>query len=59
MQIIKAKKEKCSYIEGSHEALQKLSTLQNPKYILTNGDPRIQEYTAETQNFLEFFDSIF
>jgi len=26
---------------------------------LTNGDPRIQEYKAETQNFLEFFDSIF
>ena len=59
MQIIKAKEEKCSYIEGSHEALQKLSALQNPKYILTNGDPRIQEYKAETQNFLEFFDSIF
>ena len=59
MQIIKEKEEKCSYLEGSYEALQKLSAIQNPKYILTNGDPRIQEYKAEAQNFLEFFDSIF
>ena len=59
MQIIKEKEEKCFYIKGSYEALQKLSALQNPKHILTNGDPRIQEYKAETQNFLEFFDSIF
>ena len=59
MQIIKEKEEKCSYIEGSYESLQRLSTLENPKYILTNGDPRIQEYKAETNNFLEFFDSIF
>ena len=59
MQIIKAKEEKCSYLEGSHEALQKLSVLKNPKYILTNGDPRVQEYKAEIQDFLKFFDSIF
>ena len=59
MQIIKEKEEKCSYIEGSYEALQKLSAIQNSKYILTNGHPRIQEYKAEAQNFLEFFDSIF
>ena len=59
MQIFKEKTERCSYLGGSHEALQRLSTLKNPKYILTNGDPRIQEYKAETQNFLEFFDSIF
>ena len=59
MQIFKEKTERCSYLEGSYEALQRLSTLKNPKYILTNGDPRIQEYKAETQNFLEFFDSIF
>ena len=59
MQIFQEKEERCSYLAGSHEALQKLSTLKNPKYILTNGDPRIQEYKAETQNFLEFFDSIF
>ena len=59
IEIIKEKEEKCSYIEGSYEALQRLSTLENPKYILTNGDPRIQEYKAETNNFLEFFDSIF
>ena len=30
MQIIKEKEEKCSYLEGSHEALQRLSTLKNP-----------------------------
>ena len=59
IEIIKEKEEKCSYLEGSYEALQRLSTLENPKYILTNGDPRIQEYKAETNNFLEFFDSIF
>ena len=59
MQIFREKTERCSYLGGSYEALQRLSTLKNPKYILTNGDPRIQEYKAETQNFLEFFDSIF
>ena len=59
MQIFKEKTERCSYLVGSYEALQRLSTLKNPKYILTNGDPRIQDYKAETQNFLEFFDSIF
>ena len=58
MQIFKEKTERCSYLRGSYEALQRLSTLKNPKYILTNGDPRIQDYKAETQNFLEFFDSI-
>ena len=59
MEIIREQEEKCSYLEGSYEALQRLSTMQNPKHILTNGDPRAQEYKAETQNFLEFFDSIF
>ncbi len=59
MQIFQEKEERCSYLAGSYEALQRLSTLKNPKYILTNGDPRIQEYKAEAQNFLEFFDSIF
>ena len=59
MQIIKDQEEKCSYLEGSYEALQRLSALKNPKHILTNGDPRAQEYKAETQGFLEFFDSIF
>ena len=48
MQIIKEQKEKCSYLEGSYEALQRLSTLKNPKYILTNGDPRIQESVSYT-----------
>ena len=59
MQIIKEKEEKCSYLDGAYEALQRLSVLKSPKHILTNGDPRIQEYKAETQDFLEFFDSIF
>ena len=59
IQIFQEKEERCSYLAGSYDALQRLSTLKNPKYILTNGDPRIQEYKAETQNFLEFFDSIF
>ena len=59
MEIIREQEEKCSFLEGSYKALQRLSTLKNPKYILTNGDPRIQEYKAETQNFLEFFNSIF
>ena len=59
MEIIREQEEKCSFLEGSYEALQRLSTLKNPKYILTNGDPRIQEYKAETQKFLEFFNSIF
>ena len=59
MKIIKEQEEKCAYLEGSYEALQRLSTLKNPMHILTNGDPRAQEYKAETQNFLEFFDSIF
>ena len=59
MQIIKAKEEKCSYLEGSHQALQRLSILKNPMHIVTNGDPRVQEYKAEIQDFLKFFDSIF
>ena len=59
MKIIKEQEEKCSYLEGSYEALQRLSTLNNRMHIVTNGDPRVQEYKAETQNFLEFFDSIF
>ena len=59
MQIIKAKEERCSYLKGSNEALQRLSILKNPKHILTNGDPRVQEYKAEIQDFLKFFDSIF
>ena len=59
IQIIKAKEERCSYLKGSNEALQKLSVLKNPKHILTNGDPRVQEYKAEIQDFLKFFDSIF
>ncbi len=59
MEIIRAKEEKCSYLEGSHDALQKLSVFKNPKHILTNGDPRVQEYKSEIQDFLKFFDSIF
>lgn len=59
MEVIKEKEEKPSFLKGSLEALQKLSALKNPKHILTNGDPRLQEYKAEAQNFLQFFDSIF
>jgi len=59
MNIIKEKEEKCSYLEGSFEALTKLSILKNSMHILTNGDPRIQQYKAESQDFLQFFDSIF
>ena len=35
MEIIREQEEKCSYLEGSYEALQRLSTLKNPKHILT------------------------
>ena len=59
MQIIKEKKESCSYLKGSYEALQRLSSLKNSKHILTNGDPRLQEYKAKTLGFLKFVDSIF
>ena len=59
MQIFQEKEERCSYLAGSYEALQRLSTLKNPKYILTNGDPRVQEYKAQSQDFSGFFDSIF
>ena len=59
LEIIKKHEEKCSFLDGSLAALQRLSTLKNPRYLLTNGDPRLQEYKAETLNFLEFFDSIF
>ena len=59
MNIIKEKEEKCSYLEGSFEALTKLSILKNPMHILTNGDPRVQQYKAESEDFLQFFDSIF
>tara|TARA_B100000287_G_scaffold434941_1_gene501045 strand:+ start:411 stop:1061 length:651 start_codon:yes stop_codon:yes gene_type:complete len=59
LEIFKKQDEKCAFLNGSLEALRKLSTLNNPKHILTNGDPRLQEYKAEAQKFLKFFDSIF
>ena len=59
MNIIKEKEEKCAFLEGSFEALTKLSVLRNPMHILTNGDPRVQQYKAESEDFLQFFDSIF
>jgi len=59
MNIIKEKEEKCAFLEGSFEALNKLSILKNPMHILTNGDPRVQQYKAESEDFLQFFDSIF
>ena len=30
--------------------------LNNPKYILTNGDPRLFGFKTETESFLKFFD---
>jgi putative hydrolase of the HAD superfamily len=57
LQIIKSQKEKCSFLDGSLEALKRLSKLPNPKFILTNGDPRLFEYKAESEKFLQFFDS--
>ena len=57
LEIIKSQDEKCSFLDGSFEALTKLSTLSNPKYILTNGDPRLFAYKAESEKFLHFFDS--
>jgi len=57
LQIIKAQDEKCSFLDGALEALNKLSKLPNPKFILTNGDPRLFAYKAESEKFLQFFDS--
>ena len=57
LEIIKTQKEKCSFLEGSLEALNRLSKLPNPKFILTNGDPRLFEYKAESEKFLQFFES--
>ena len=57
LKIMKNQDEKCSFLEGSLEALKKISQLKNPKHILTNCDPRLFLYKAETEDFLQFFDS--
>jgi 5'-nucleotidase len=57
LEIIKTQKEKCSFLDGSLEALNRLSKLPNPKFILTNGDPRLFEYKAKSEKFLQFFES--
>ena len=33
------------------------NSLSNPKYILTNGDPRLFDFKSESANFLDYFDS--
>jgi len=38
LEIIKAQEERCSFLDGSVDALNKFAALPNPKYILTNGD---------------------
>ena len=37
--------------------LKKNRLLSNPKYILTNGDPRLFDFKSESANFLDYFDS--
>ena len=57
LEIIKNQEERCSFLKGSEEALKKISSLSNPKYILTNGDPRLFDFKSESANFLDYFDS--
>jgi len=57
LEIIKAQEERCSFLAGALEALEKISSLPNPKYILTNGDPRLFNFKSESAQFLDFFDA--
>jgi|TARA_B110000483_G_C18145605_1_gene523324 FMN phosphatase YigB (HAD superfamily) len=57
LEIIKAQEERCSFLDGSVDALNKFAALPNPKYILTNGDPRLFDFKSESANFLDYFDS--
>jgi putative hydrolase of the HAD superfamily len=57
LEIIKAQEERCSFLNGSVDALNKFAALPNPKYILTNGDPRLFDFKSESANFLDYFDS--
>ena len=57
LEIIKSQQERCAFLEGSLEALQKISSLPNPKYILTNGDPRLFHFKSESAHFMDFFDA--
>ena len=51
LEIIKTQKERCSFLQGSEDALKKISSLSNPKYILTNGDPRLFDFKSESATF--------
>ena len=57
LEIIKNQDERCSFLQGSEDALKKISSLSNPKYILSNGDPRLFDFKSESANFLDYFDS--
>ena len=57
LEIIKNQEERCSFLKGSEDALKKIASLGNPKYILTNGDPRLFDFKSESANFLDYFDS--
>jgi putative hydrolase of the HAD superfamily len=57
LEIIKNQEERCSFLKGSEDALKKIASLSNPKYILTNGDPRLFDFKSESANFLDYFDS--
>jgi len=59
LEIIKNQEERCSFLKGSEDALKKIASLSNPKYILTNGDPRLFDFKSESANFLDYFDSRF
>ena len=57
LEIIKNQEERCSFLKGSEDALKKIASISNPKYILTNGDPRLFDFKSESANFLDYFDS--
>ena len=57
LEIIKAQEERCSFLPGALESLKEISSLPNPKYILTNGDPRLFHFKSESAQFLDFFDA--
>ena len=57
LEIIKNQEDRCSFLKGSEDALKKIASLSNPKYILTNGDPRLFDFKSESANFLDYFDS--
>ena len=44
LEIIKNQEERCSFLKGSDRCLKKNCLSKNPKYILTNGDPRLFDF---------------